>query len=425
MMQKRMMVVICIVSILISLDVRYINAQSGNCDFVGTLMQSRGEALDPASGVTVESQILEPNNVVVVGQDPEEVGVSIEITIKSQIGVIEHDETIGSQVCRHYGQEQSGMQGCDGKASSPDYPTYGNKGHYYFRTETRCIRHYSNESPGFPAENVYRKVKGVRVWLEPSKATTEWLGWGMTTSGGRASVRYIYPSRWMVGNWEGDGFSTQRTLDARWDIPYYQNWLETVGAVDFLAGDAYSGPLWSMTMPEVASPMTNVMALGVTGEMKVSNSFAGSDSIPSASATEVVNCLDLKTKYIEYDPNFLKKSYQINCPSNPPYDTSSSGIYTMTFEHIPMDLPGQWYIGVMVELDRAKFINVDYYGTKELTENPSAWITDDETQWFPIEDYDEISYENEVEGSSFFFSYILLTSPCNNLEENGCWDGSS
>jgi len=386
-------------------------------------MQSRGEALYPANGVTVESHILEPNNVVVVGQDPAEIGVSIEITIRSQKGVIEHDETIASQECAHYGKKDLSKAPCGAK-TSPDYSQYGNSGYYYFRTVTKCIRHYSNESPGLPALNVYRKVKGVRVWLEPSEETNKWLGWSAVGPGGRASLRYIYPNRWMVGNWEGDGFSTQRTLDARWDIPYYKNWLENVGAVDFLAGDAYSYPLWSISMPEVASPMTNVMSLGVSGEMKISPPFAGSNEIPTASVTEEVNCLDLKTNYLSLDPGFLKKTYQINCPSNPPYDTSNSGIYTMTFEHIPMDLPGQWYVGVMVELDRAKFINVDYYGSKELTEDPGAWTTDDETQWFPIESYDEIKYDNKVEGSSFFFSYILLTSPCNNLEENGCWDGS-
>jgi hypothetical protein len=104
-MLKRLVPAICIMSILFCLDAHHIQAQSGNCDFVGSLSQSRGREVDPLSGVTVESRILEPNNVVVVGQDPEEVGVSIEITIRSQKGVVEHDETIASQECAHYGKK--------------------------------------------------------------------------------------------------------------------------------------------------------------------------------------------------------------------------------------------------------------------------------------------------------------------------------
>jgi hypothetical protein len=94
-MMKKSLPVIFLVVLLSNLrvDVIPVKADAGDC-FVGSLMNSNGRELEYPSGVTVSVEQFEPTNPVVVGQDPDEVGVSILVEVTSLYGAIEHEDWV-------------------------------------------------------------------------------------------------------------------------------------------------------------------------------------------------------------------------------------------------------------------------------------------------------------------------------------------
>jgi hypothetical protein len=94
-MMKKSLPVIFLVVLLSNLrvDVILVKADAGNC-FVGSLLNRSGFPLKPPSGVTVSVEQFEPMNPVVVGQDPDEEGVSIQVEVTSLYGAIEHEDWV-------------------------------------------------------------------------------------------------------------------------------------------------------------------------------------------------------------------------------------------------------------------------------------------------------------------------------------------
>lgn len=92
---------------------------------------------------------------------------------------------------------------------------------------------------------------------------------------------------------------------------------------------------------------------------------------------------------------------------------------TITLEHVPLDLPGKWFIGIRIEMEKAKVEYTGASGTKTITESPDPliWGVGD-TKWFKEGD---ITYTEP----KYFFAYVLLTTPCNPLEQDSCFDGST
>jgi hypothetical protein len=90
------------------------------------------------------------------------------------------------------------------------------------------------------------------------------------------------------------------------------------------------------------------------------------------------------------------------------------GTNIIRMEHIPLDLPGKWSIGIQVEMSKA---SVSYqYSSAAAWEITEEWPYEDGTQWFIQPD--EINYTD----IKSFYSFVLLTTPCNPLEEDNCID---
>jgi len=91
---------------------------------------------------------------------------------------------------------------------------------------------------------------------------------------------------------------------------------------------------------------------------------------------------------------------------------------TLELRNIPMDLPGKWFVGVIVEMEKAKF---SYKHKSEIgveRTDQSWWDDDNPSRWFTM---DEANYKIV---DNYFFEFVILSAPCNPLEEMNCWDDS-
>jgi len=214
--------------------------------YVSELIAENGYTLKPYSAVKITAEKTGPNYVVVIGQDPEKTGVSIKVTITSVPGQLEFD----TNELEAY---------CDGPydtySPDPKKSTCGTSKPYqwyYWSTKYVCVPH-----TGYPA---YRLVRDVRIWLIPSKATSDWLGSIPITGDGRFGLNYIYPEQWMVGNWNSGGFTTQGTYTGMND-EFYQGWLSQMQGYNFLAG---SGDRYNAFLSGVLTQVPGPLGDGVT-----------------------------------------------------------------------------------------------------------------------------------------------------------------
>jgi hypothetical protein len=254
------------------------------------------------------------------------------------------------------------------------------------------------------------------VWLQPSLETSAWLGWNQ--GGGespRFPIRYIFPEKWMTGTWTEDGFETSGTMDYGWSQSYYEAWLAQMSDYNFLAGDTNKiSKLFSVTMVEVSSPIDGSAGLGVFGNFLAGPnpstlpvSFQpGEFNINYEDNAELTKILNGKNR-VKYNPDS-------NIPLADQLETNRRMTITLTMEHIPIDLPGQWTIGVMVEMERAQF---QYKGMLRYEQPPPSW-EGKESKWFT--GTNEVDYGNDL----YFYTYVLLTTPCNPMEKDSCWDNS-
>jgi hypothetical protein len=349
--------------------------------------------IDPTSGVTVSVNTYvgaegNKKNVVVFGQDPEEEGVGVTVTLTPVTGDIVHNEQVTS--CKYYGlypdNTRKGLE-----CNSP-----GDSGYYYKETECLPVR-----TPG-----ASRKVNDVRVWLEPSQATEDWLGWKQGEKGGKATLRFMFPEKWMAGTWTEDGFTVTETPDLSWYSSYYEEWLQQVAGYNFLAGDtATIDNLWSVTMVEVANPNPGgSQSLGIYGYFDLSNK-----TYPRP--RDLIGGDQWRVNYGEF--NTYTKLHRATCEPDP-LNSVPLGTNIIRMEHIPLDLPGKWSIGIQVEMSKA---SVWYqYSSAAVWEITEEWQYEDETQWFIQPG--EFNY-NDIKS---FYSFVLLTTPCNPLEEDNCID---
>jgi hypothetical protein len=339
-------------------------------------------------------------NAVVVGQDPEEEGVGITVSIDSVYGDIVHEEMISR--CNYSGVEipgKSHIQCTPNNDNSDDYYIHGPSEYYYWESQCRKVR----------THGAVRKIKDVRIWLEPSPETESWLGWAQGEPGGKATLRYMFPDKWLVATWTEDGFTTSGTPDNSWTDPYYQNWLEQMQGFNFLAGDTQKILyLWSVTMVETANPIQGgPSSLGIFGDFLLSG-------------------ITYPLPYGYYPGTHWRVNYwtlnewtDLHRARSKPnaanqLDEGLTDI-TIVMEHIPLDLPGKWFIGIEVEMTKA---SIDYYSQQRVESTAlEEWSVYD-SKWFPQED---IGYNKDY---NYFYSYVLISSPCNPLEENNCVDGT-
>ena len=366
-----------------------------------TFKNSSGGRLSPLSGVTISVEILAGGNstvqnFVVFGQDPEEEGLSLTVKVTPEVGIVSYDEKVPTTYCVDTYENDAIAYS---KYCEMGYP-YSKQ--YRYKTIEEC--HSGITSPA------QRTIKNIKVWLEPSDQTSRWLGWSQSGEGEKAPLRYMFPDKWMVGNWTADGFTTIGTPDLSWSETYYQNWLSQMAGYNFLAGDtAAMTNLWSVTLVEVESPsLSPIQSLGIFGNLNPGMYF---NPHPSGSTSGSQN--------ISYDEmNSYKKlnwatSNYVSTDPLPPYLKSLE----LTMRHIPMDLPGAWMVGVLVELDKATFTYKyhDIPGTE--VPDKDFWGGND-TRWITLEEAGSSLLSN------VFYEYVLLSSPCNPMEKDNCWDNS-
>jgi hypothetical protein len=82
---------------------------------------------------------------------------------------------------------------------------------------------------------------------------------------------------------------------------------------------------------------------------------------------------------------------------------------TLELEHIPMDLPGLWRVGVQVELDKAEFTTDHNREGKEVPD--LEFWGGNETMWPTMK---QLGYDME---RYIFYEYVILSAPCNPMEE--------
>jgi hypothetical protein len=394
--------------LLLGFDIQQVGAQGLECISnmpVSPLYMEGGGTtpIAPDSGaiVTVAQNVHEGfvdaeevKNVVVFGQDPAEEGISITVNITSVPGKIQHDEWFKRKVTRCVAHSANSIRPA-GAVSCPPYTSYNPPLVYYYEDieEDVCQRF---ESPAT------RKIKAVRIWLEPSQATSQWLGWeDMKSPDGRASLRYMFPDKWMTGTWTEDGFVTSGTPDRSWSETYYENWLAQQQGVNFLAGESNADfSLWSVTLPEVGSPENGKTSLGLLGNFDPGD--IGTLTAPVSAYTVSYDEINSNTKHhrAAYYPQSMDPVFM-------DYEE-----VTINLVHIPLDLPGIWNIGVWVKMEVA----TSFDGITEVARQ-DIWGAETE-QWFKN---NESGYNMT---DNYFFAYVLISTPCNPLENKGCWDGN-
>jgi hypothetical protein len=408
-MKLRIYYLIILLVFLFGIDVYRTNAQADSCLWESELLDPNGKTFKYPAGVsiTVEQTVTDPpvapvKNVIVYGQDEEEEGVSMTIKISALPGIINHHEWDEHLECRYYDKYQKGRD--DDLCNETDYGWYYND-----------MVKYCNKN--LPPRTVRRNISDVVVWLQPSQETLAWLGWGTKeTETGKATLPYIFPSRWMVGTWTGDGFKVEGTPDVTMSPEYTEKWFQQMKEYNFLAGDSQTlEELWSVTLDEVPNPDPDGSGrvLGLFGNFKLPTIPYDIPTAPRGSEYAI------DYSVIRENMNASGKHWAASMPNSPNLYTmgtaGKSPDATIKLIHIPIDLPGIWYIGVMVEMEKANFV---YEGKYPRTVFEDADWGDSDVKWFsPSEsNYDPLK--------NYFYVYVLLTSPCNELEENGCWDGS-
>jgi len=373
-------------------------AQSINCGGpISGLLSTSGSALFPVAGLEITVDILagegnDVKNLVVFGQDPEEEGLSLNVSIHAVDGIVRYDETWPESACLDKNGDEVDYDYC---LNSRYY------GIYHIGSVDRCHRNLTS-----PA---HRTIRNVKIWLEPSSETANWLGWTGTVGASKAPLRYVFPDKWMAGTWTADGFTTTGTPDNSWSPAYYERWLEQLENFNFLAGDTSTVPyLWSVTLVEVTSPKSGDGSLGIFGNFATGPYPTGFNG-----GLQNINYKEMNSYITKHGSNWVSSNYE----SDKPLPEFVQDLH-LNMSHIPMDLPGKWRVGVAVELNKAKFSYFYHGHNGEEIVNEGFW-GGEPGHWYTEED--QLGYSMEA---NYFYEYVILSAPCNPLEEKNCWDES-
>jgi hypothetical protein len=227
----------------------------------------------------------------------------------------------------------------------------------------------------------------------------------------------------VVGQWTSDGFTVTGTPDLYTSPEYKEEWLKQMKDYSFLAGDSLTADkLWSVTLDEVPNPdpvRESRIVLGIFGDFPLEKIPYDVPTAPRGSVFTV------DYSKINEQMNKSGKKWAQSIPNSPNlYPGQSNGgepDVTIKLVHVPIDLPGIWYIGVSVEMRKAEFDYIDPKGrpgySRHVVEGVD-WEGGSEVKWFTP---DESNYYTDA---NYFYTYVLLSTPCNPMEEKGCWDGS-
>ncbi|MBN1438551.1 MAG: hypothetical protein JW929_04000 [Anaerolineales bacterium] len=321
---------------------------------------------------------ISPEYPIVIGQDMEEkTGVDLTVEVSSLPMTVTYWAPVEVMEC----VEDKNRKGYD-----DDCPPQ------YFMTKVRkCVE--------VKDEPVRRTIIGasLQVWLEPAEVTRKWLGWS-TDDDNHYPLRYVFPEKWALGTWTPEGFTTVGSdfmfTEAQIDAIIAQN-----PGFEFLKGDPRAEDIPTYALTRVQDPTTDAAraqrVLALYGEF--TNWYTG------APTTADGPCLvdnRITDGYCQTATNLSMTTPETELFNA---DLNAEGItyIRLDLRQVPMDLPGEWFIGVSVKVNPAKY----YHETR--TEPSPANLHMDTGN----------GYRKD---NSKFTVYILISTLCNSAEVDGC-----
>jgi hypothetical protein len=338
----------------------------------------------PKPSLTVSAVKNAPENVIVIGQDKEKLGVTITVTISSLPGKATYHQWVTKRVGRNY--PENGWIPDDVTCNAPKN---GRVWCYWDEGECKTVE-----------ETIYRMLwpERTRVWLEPSVDTRAWLSWNETPGGN--PLRYVFPDDWGLGAWTPGG-------------PRKQSLPGTGGEWwTFLFGDPLSKNVPETKMVQVNQPGTDAYSTTpVLGLFGTFSSFPGQNSI----ATTMDQCLIDNEVKVEGGPAAR------GCKIFPDGASSTNRVANLTiiFYNIPLDLPGRWFFGITAYQYPAKYNNgksetkitgLDEY-SPELSMGPC------EVGFLNNFCYRMLDDKNP---NNYFESYLIISTPCLAADPKSC-----
>jgi hypothetical protein len=328
-----------------------------------------------------------PEYPIVIGQDmKEQTGVDITIEIQSAPGKIAYETFDG------YGEECVGQAAWeDGPKSCPPY--YSNNQYFYLRQVPKCTSH---------EEEVYRTIIGetVKVWLIPTEETLNWLGWNAQKTGDKYPLRFLFPEKWALGTWTPGGFTTVGS-DYMFTEEQIDAFIAKNPGFEFLKGDPRMEDIPTYALQRAEDPSGNPMAaqrvLALFGEFTNwythTATTAGGPCLVDRTGTQG-HCQTATNLSMGNSKTVLFNA-----------DLGAEGITYLRVEllNVPMDLPGDWYIGVNVSVWPAKYDN----GRRTETVADPSLLHRDPAEGYTLKDH-------------IFTTYILVSTLCNSAEIGGC-----
>jgi hypothetical protein len=321
-----------------------------------------------------------PNYPLIITQDKKHTGVNIVVEIQSYPGTITYETY--TETCTGYNKQQKGMASC--------FPYYS-EGKYYYLKGTCMLQ----------TEKVFRYIEGasLKVWLEPTIKTQEWLGWSTDELGdGYYPLRYLFPEKWALGTWTPEGFTTEGDLGL-WTEEEIRKFLAEHPGFNFLKADPRHSEIPTQFLPLAQDPIHE--------EGRVIPLFGDDFAIWRDQGSLPTDDGCLITGRGPGGEGYCAKT--VNDQTDPLFgslDLKADNItyLSVSFSHIPMDIPGEWHIAVRVSVRRA------VYGEGRL-----------ET----MDNYDNLTqlpgreYRHNIPEHTFI-TYMWISTPCNPAELKGC-----
>jgi hypothetical protein len=347
---------------------------------------------DDAYGFKIKAEKYSPNFPIVIGQDmKEKTGVSLSVEVISDTGKITYESFDGYRdECIGHNTWQKGMEGCE--------PYYMSGMYYQWTTVPICTLHKD--------EIVHRTIdaRTLKVWLVPTEKTVKWLGWDTEESQtGPYPLRYMFPEQWAVGVWTPEGYTT-----VGGDL-YTEQQIEQFFAehpeLNFLKADPRYEDLPTYALRRVTSPVQDPehksRVLALFGE------FHGLPQYDVGPISQQGQCL------VNDRPQMRGECHvSTNLSADSFYgdfreaDLTAKGItyLSLALTNVPMDLPGEWYIGVSVYVFPATY---DLGRRTESIEPDSKYLNQNPINGYELDD-------------SIFTVYVLISTPCDGSDAKAC-----
>jgi hypothetical protein len=382
-MKNKLAMILILVVFSFEKDVYGVHAQANNYCAADpgevTYQDKEGYGFD-----ITQAKMTFPKFPIVIGQDmKEQTGVNISVEIRSAPGKIAYETFDGfDEKCVGQADWEAGPISCP--------PYYSNKQYYFLRQVPICTPH---------DEEAYRTIIGetVKVWLIPTEYTLQWLGWNSEGLGDRHPLRYLFPEKWALGTWTPGGFTTVGS-DYMFTEEQIDAFIAANPGFEFLKGDPRAEDIPTYALQRAQDPNQPAQrVLALFGEF--TNWYT--QTMTTMDGPCLVDRAGTKGR-CQTTTNLSAGNLETELFNA---DLTAEGITYLRVEllNVPMDLPGDWFIGVSVSVRPAKY---DLGRRTETVPDPS-FLHRDPTNGYNLSEHS-------------FTTYILISTLCNAAEIDGC-----